>query len=146
MTKEQLTQLLQSEIPLCQFMQLTVSDLAAQNIRTHAPLQPNRNMHQTGFAGSLYALAVATGWALVHFKMTSDRAEGLLVVKKATIHYKRPVTSDIELHAELSDQQASDSVKAQLEVEGKAEFPLKIWIESAGRKCGYLEAEYTVVI
>lgn len=144
MTKEELTNLLQSEIPLCQFMGLDVVDLTKDSIATFAPLAPNINMHQTGFAGSLYALAVATGWALVHSRVKNENLDALLVVKKATITYKRPVSGDISLKTHLNaepEQRLAD----QLHQTGKANIPLKIEFSSEGKKCGYLEADYTLV-
>ncbi|PID44513.1 MAG: hypothetical protein CSB48_01660 [Proteobacteria bacterium] len=145
MTRQELTHLLQSEIPLCAFMQLAVAESSDNAIVTNAPLSPNRNVHQTGFAGSLYALAVATGWALVYNKMQAEKAEGSLVVKTAKIHYKRPVKSDIRLTAELNEQQKEQGLTERLKQNGRAECTLKVWIESENRRCGYLEANYIII-
>ncbi len=145
MTREELTHLLQTEIPLCGFMNLSVNSVSREKIETSAPIAPNRNMHQTGFAGSLYALAVATGWALVHFRMTEESLDALLVVKKATITYKRPVQSDITLAACLPPEDAEASLAERLQAAGKLIIPLKIDFLSEGKRCGYLEADYTIV-
>ncbi len=126
-------------------MQLVVTELTEDSITTQAPILPNRNLHQTGFAGSLYALAAATGWALVHHKMLMVGAEGVLVVKTATIVYRRPVKADIRLTAELSERQKTQPVLEQLRQNGKAEYPVTIYFESANKRCGHLEATYVFV-
>ena len=43
MTKEELTNLLQSEIPLCQFMGLDVVDLTKDSIATFAPCTQHKH-------------------------------------------------------------------------------------------------------
>ena len=60
-----LTALLHREIPISAFMQVRVEHLDGESIRLTAPFEPNRNIHGTGFAGSLYTLCVLTGWGLV---------------------------------------------------------------------------------
>lgn len=145
MTKEELSSLLQQYIPLCRFMKIAVNHLDLHSIETSAPLEENKNMHGTGFAGSLYALSVATGWGLVHNRIETIGINGQLVVKEATIHYKRPVTSDISLKAELPVGLKDDAILNDLDIQKRALFPLIINIISKGKVCGYLEAEYVVV-
>lgn len=145
MTKEEMTALLQDHIPLCHFMQMECAFIDRAAIRTQAPIEPNKNMHDTGFAGSLYALAVATGWGLVHNRITLAGIVGQLVVKEATIHYKRPVTSDITLQAELDEKLQDKDIENQLNTEKRATFPIIVSICCNGKKCGYLEANYVVV-
>ena len=141
-----MNQLLQEHILLCAFMQLKIISLSANAIATTAPLAPNQNMHGTGFAGAQYSLAVATGWALVHNRLDEAGVKGQLVVKEATIHYKRPVTGDLELNACFHDSViAEDTLVQGLSELGRVKFPLIVNIYSNGKKCGYLDASYIVV-
>lgn len=145
MNIEEMDCLLQEHIPLCAFMKLRIVSLGPDSINTSAPLGPNRNMHGTGFAGALYSLAVATGWALVHNRLDVADLKGQLVVKEATIHYKRPVTSSIELEAAIDSEISDNELTHQLSDNGRINFPLTISINSKGKKCGYLEANYVVI-
>ncbi len=145
MTIEEMTNLLRQEIPLCEFMKLEITSLETQSITTSAPLEPNRNMHGTGFAGALYSLAVATGWSLVHNRLSLANAEGLLVVKDATIHYRRPVTDDIELRSSFKGEMEDEDLLMQLQAGESVKFPLVITVFSKGKKCAYLEADYIAV-
>lgn len=126
-------------------MKLQIVSLGPASINTSAPLEPNRNMHGTGFAGALYSLAVATGWALVHNRLDVAGLTGQLVVKEATIHYKRPVTGDIELEASFGSDASDDDLRCSLSENGRLNFPLMISINSNGKKCGYLKANYVVI-
>ena len=77
-------------------MQFEIVGLNDDSIHVHAPLAPNVNIHGTGFAGSIYSLAVLTGWAMVSYIMELHGIEGDLVVGKAEIKYRLPVTGDID--------------------------------------------------
>ena len=153
MNAEQMTQLLRDTIPLCGFMNITVNSLDETSIEVFAPLEPNKNVHGTGFAGSLYSLAVVSGWALIQNKITLAvnplEYTTELVLKQATIHYKRPVVSSIQLttrfekHGEhlLNDAKINDA----LQHPGKLYLPLQITIKSNGAKCATVDAHYVVV-
>ena len=145
MNIEQMNRLLQTHIPLCGFMELVITSLESHSIIATAPIQPNRNMHGTGFAGAQYSLAVATGWALVHNRLDVAGMEGQLVVKEATIHYKYPVTSDIVLKARFEVEMDDNELSCRMAEEGRINFPLTIAIYSADKKCAYLNADYVVL-
>lgn len=146
MTNEEMTRLLNEHVPLCQFMQLQVTALDAQHIVTSAPLAPNRNMHHTGFAGSLYSLCVATGWALVHNAMSLAQMPGQLVVKEANIQYRRPVQGDMTLTTALPNAAFGVDALAAARREGRLRLPLTVTLTSLGKPCAILEATYTVVL
>jgi thioesterase domain-containing protein len=146
MTKDEMTSLLTEHIPLCQFMQLRVTLLDGQSIHTAAPFAPNRNIHNTVFAGALYSLAVATGWSLVYNALKLAGLDGHLVVKDAVIHYKRPVEGDITLSSTLPQGSTSaEAIAAGLEC-GKLRFPLVVNISYGDRICASLEATYVAVL
>lgn len=83
-------------IPLSNFMQFEIVNLEAGLIETTAPLEPNVNLHGTGFAGSIYSASVLTGWALCSYNMSLFGMNGNLVVSKAEIIYKTPVEADFK--------------------------------------------------
>ena len=144
MTNEQMTQLLREFIPLCNFMEIEITDLHPDQITAAAPLAPNLNMHSSGFAGSLYSLAAATGWALLHNFMAVNDIAGQLVMKQASIHYKRPVLSDIRLTCSLASNNIEEHVQQTLEQGLNVDLPLRVSILSDGKKCAHLDADYVI--
>ncbi|WP_250657975.1 YiiD C-terminal domain-containing protein [Alkalimarinus coralli] len=140
-----MNRLLKTHIPLCGFMELAIKSLESHSIIATAPIQPNRNMHGTGFAGAQYSLAVATGWALVQNRLDVAGMEGQLVVREATIHYKYPVTSDITLKAEFEVEMNDSELRSKMAEEGRINFPLTIAIYSEDKRCAYLNADYVVL-
>ena len=132
LNKEQLLQKIHTTIPISEKMGYEIVDISGTAIDTRAPLQLNINIHNTGFAGSLYSIAALTAWSLCHHAIASHQLDTSLVVAKANIDYYRPVESDIECHCEtVSDEmktfidtlQQGQRAKLNLEViinDGKA--------------------------
>ena len=60
----ELQQKIRTGIPLSETMEFEIAELTPNLIRVQAPLAPNVNVHGTGFAGSIYSIAVLAGWAL----------------------------------------------------------------------------------
>ena len=105
-----LEQKIRTAIPLSEAMQFSIKSLSLDEIQVVAPLEPNINIHGTGFAGSIYSVAVLTGWALCTHIMDEFRIVGDLVVAKAAIDYRAPITSDLKCHCRVSEAQR-DSFK-----------------------------------
>ena len=98
-----LQQKIRSTIPLSEAMQFSIIELEPRSIVVEAPLEPNINIHGTGFAGSLYSIAVLTGWALCTHIMSLRGMSGELVVGKAEIKYRSPVTGNIRCRTFVSE-------------------------------------------
>ena len=94
---------IQSNIPLSEAMQFTIVELDSCSILVRAPLQPNVNIHGTGFAGSIYSVAVLAGWALCSHIMELNQLAGDLVVADAKIKYHSPINGDIECQGEVTE-------------------------------------------
>ncbi len=122
-----LTQHVHENIPLSKTMQFEVLRLAGSSLTIAAPLQPNINVHGTGFAGSLYSLAVLAAWSLTS---VFTRESGILadvVVSKAEIEYRRPVKVDIRCQCSC-DAEIKATFIETLQTKGKARLFLKVII------------------
>jgi len=122
-----LTQKIRGAIPLSESMQFSIDSLSQEAIRVSAPLQPNINIHGTGFAGSIYSLAVLTGWALCTHIMDELAMDGDLVVGKAEISYRAPVKADLECHCQATAEQRQSFLQ-QFRDRGKGRLALEITI------------------
>jgi thioesterase domain-containing protein len=88
--------LVHETIPISRQMDFQVLSLDSSGIKSWAPLAPNINIHETGFAGSLYSLAVLTAWSYATHLIKYHGLEAELVIASANIRYIRPVADDIE--------------------------------------------------
>jgi thioesterase domain-containing protein len=99
---DDLTRKIREAIPLSESMQFSIDQLDSAEIRVSAPLSPNINIHGTGFAGSLYSVAVLTGWALCTHLIDEAGIDADLVVARAEISYRAPVNGNIECRCSAS--------------------------------------------
>jgi thioesterase domain-containing protein len=119
-----------SNIPLSEAMQFTIAELDSRSILVRAPLPPNVNVHGTGFAGSIYSIAVLAGWALCTHIMALNQMAGDLVVAGAEIKYRAPISGDIQCRAEVSKADR-DAFRSYFREHGKARLVLTIEVGSA---------------
>lgn len=98
---KQLADTWQQTIPLSQYMQLAISGFDGNKLRCAAPLAPNINLHQTMFAGSIYALATLTGWGMLYLQLRALGLQGDQVLADANIKYLRPVAQLPSAHCSL---------------------------------------------
>lgn len=140
MTPEQkLEQVIRRTIPLSDAMQFSIDKLGLDEIRVSAPLEPNVNIHGTGFAGSIYAVAVLSGWALCRHIMEALEMDGDLVVAKAEIAYRAPVTSALECSCRVATEARENFVKGFTQL-GKGKLVLEV--EVGDRPQAILRATY----
>lgn len=85
--------LLRAEIPLAAHMEVAVDRLSDEGLWLSMPLSPNRNPHQTAFAGSLNALCTLAGWALTHLLLEQLEIPGSTVIRRSSIKYHEPVNA-----------------------------------------------------
>ncbi len=120
-----LQETIRSTIPLSEAMQFEITGLDVDSINVYAPLAPNVNIHGTGFAGSIYSVAVLTGWALCRHIMSVYDLDGDLVVGKAEIKYRSAVTDDIYCHCSASEE-ARQSFVDLFKSSGKSRLALRV--------------------
>ncbi len=118
-------------IPLSNAMGFQITALSGTGITVAAPLSPNLNVHATGFAGSLYALGVLTGWGMVRYLIRRQELDAELVVGEARIHYRAPVRDDIQCRCDIPEAEAGAFVE-QLGSKGRAKLAIKVSIGKAG--------------
>jgi thioesterase domain-containing protein len=73
------------EIPLATAMQVAVEGYDGARLTIRAPLAPNRNLHGTAFAGSLFSVCALTGWGATWLKFRERGLSGLIVIAESTI-------------------------------------------------------------
>jgi thioesterase domain-containing protein len=137
-----LQQKIRRTIPLSDAMQFSIREMSLDAIRVAAPLEPNINIHGTGFAGSIYSLGVLTGWALCTHIMDELGIEAELVVARAEIRYRKPVSGDFECGCACSAAQR-ESFREGVAAVGKGKLVLDV--EIGGDRQAVLQATYIAV-
>lgn len=122
---QELEQIIRAAIPLSNAMQFSIDRLDLDMIQVSAPLEPNVNIHGTGFAGSIYAVAVLSGWALCRHIMGMLKMDGDLVVAKAEIAYRVPITSTLECNCRVDTEARENFIKGFMQL-GKGKLELQV--------------------
>ena len=121
---------IRSTIPISEAMQFSIEELDPLSIMVRAPLAPNVNIHGTGFAGSIYSIALLAGWGLSTHIMDQLGMDGELVIRRAEIKYRAPVTGPIECRAVVSDAERREFQDSFYDT-GKGRLSLTIEIGDA---------------
>jgi len=93
---------------LARHIDITVERADDLGLELSAPLEPNANFKGTAFGGSLFSVAVLTGWAWVTRYLDVRRIAADAVIQESTIRYLVPVHGVIR---------ASLAIPALLDVE-----------------------------
>lgn len=91
------------QIPLLDAMEVEFIEFSGDSLVLHMPLAPNVNDKQTGFGGSIAALATACGWAMMSLVLEEAALDALVVVVKSEIRYLAPVTGDCHARCTLPE-------------------------------------------
>ena len=140
---EALQQKIRESIPLSDAMQFGIDSLSLDAIAVSAPLPPNINIHGTGFAGSIYSVAVLTGWALCTHILDAMEIEAELVVAKAEIRYRAPVTGDLQCNTAAGVDERDAFL---LDVRERGKGVLQLRINVGERPDAVLDATYCAIV
>jgi thioesterase domain-containing protein len=103
MTLDEVTAYVHEHIPITASLGARVVHHDADSVRLSAPLAPNLNHRATAFGGSLSALAILSGWVLVHLKLRERGIAAQLVIQRSTFDFDAPVDGDFTVTATLPE-------------------------------------------
>lgn len=133
------------EIPISAAMGIAVREFDGQRLGVSAELEPNRNVHGTAFAGSLFSLASLAGWGQVYLQLERRALEGSIVFVEGNIRCLRPVTAEVIAWASWSE--AAEDVLRALAAGGsggRGRFLVEVHLEVAGAAAAEFRGEYAV--
>lgn len=144
-TSQQLESVLHTEIPITQAMQIGVRFCSDKAVMLTAPLAPNINHKQTAFGGSLYSVAVLSGWSMTYLLLERLGIEAQIVIHQSEIDYLAPVAATIEAHCELSSDIDIEKFNKLMQRKGRARLKLKSRIVSDGKTAVEFEGVYVCI-
>jgi thioesterase domain-containing protein len=127
------------EIPLAAAIQLEVVEFAGGQLTVRAPLAPNRNVHGTAFAGSLYSVCVLTAWGRLWMALRERGLQGRVVVADSRIAYRKAVTGELVCRC------TADPSLDDLAATGRAQLTVTSTIDGATAPAVEFEGTYVIV-
>jgi thioesterase domain-containing protein len=96
-----LQELIDREIMLAKPMGIIVESANDLSLILRAPLAPNANHKGTAFGGSLYSLAVLTGWAWLTRFLAMRRLDAEAVIQESSMRFMAPVHGEMRACIEI---------------------------------------------
>lgn len=119
MNLDELTAYLHAHIPLTRGLGATAVRWDGTTLVLRAPLAPNLNHRHTAFGGSLSALAILSGWGLVHLALRARGVETRVVVQRSAMEFLAPAAADFAATARLPEARAFDRFLATVARHGR---------------------------
>jgi thioesterase domain-containing protein len=141
--RDELTATWHREIPIVAAMGVTVEHYDGRSVTVRAPLQPNRNVHGTTFAGSLYTACVLTAWGAVWLAMRERGCVGIIYAAESTVQYRKAVDRDFICRCS-PDADALEAGLNKLEASGRASFHLVSTIDNDDKRAVTFTGKYVV--
>ena len=109
-----LQQLIDREIMLAKPMGIIVEAADETAVVLRAPLAPNANHKGTAFGGSLYSIAVLTGWAWITRFLATRKLDAEAVIQESSMRFLAPVHGEMRSSIEIPGEADIDKFQKML--------------------------------
>jgi thioesterase domain-containing protein len=117
---------LDRDFPLARHIGVRAESADDRGVVLRAPFAPNANYRGSAFGGSLFSLAVLTGWAWAARYLAVRQVGADVVIQESTIRYLAPARG--ELRAALEAPAAAEKFRNMLERAGRARVRLQVGV------------------
>ena len=133
-------------IPITAHFKARLMNYDGASLEVTAPLEANINHRNSAFGGSLSAIGILSGWALLFIKMRELGVKNKLVIQSSNFQFTDPVVSNFVAYVELPTSDKYARFLKILERRGRARLELRSLIrDSDGNECGSHIGEYVVI-
>ena len=140
---DELTATWHREIPIVAAMQMAVDTYDGRSLTVRAPLQANRNVHGTTFAGSLYSACVLTGWGAIWLALRERGLDGVIYASESSVQYRKGVERDFVCRCAW-DADALEAAIGKLRATGRGAFEVVCTIDSGDKRAVTFTGQYVV--
>src|SRR5260370_6895762 len=120
-----------SEFALARHIGIVVERADDSGIILSAPLLPNANYKGTAFGGSLFSVAVLTGWAWVSRYLDATGLAADAVIQESTIRYLVPVHGTLRATLRLPNPEHVEKFRKMLQRAGRGRIRLSVYLNHA---------------
>lgn len=132
-------------IPITSHLGAFIQQYDDESITIGAPLDANINHRNSVFGGSLSAIAILSGWALLFVKLKRCGIQNRLVIQHSSFDFLNPATIDFEARSEFLSSAELDRFMKMFARKGKARITIKTNVYSGSELCGVSTGVYVAV-
>ncbi|MDP9083252.1 MAG: thioesterase domain-containing protein [Pseudomonadota bacterium] len=114
------------EFTLAKHIGVLVESAEDATVILRAPLTPNSNYKGTAFGGSLYSVAVLTGWAWVTRYLASRDLAADAVIQESNMRFLVPVRGELRARAAAPSDLQIDKFRKMLQRAGRGRIRLQV--------------------
>ena len=145
MTLSEITSYIHNHIPLTAHLGAVIDAYDGEAVTISAPLGPNLNHRNTAFGGSISALGILSGWALLFLKLKDTGIKNRLVIQKSSFDFQEPIDDNFKASCSLPNDENWDKFIRTLTKHGRARIIVKSIIKSASGTGGVHEGAYVAI-
>jgi thioesterase domain-containing protein len=134
------------EFPLARHMGIDVESASDTTVVLRAPFAPNTNFKATAFAGSLFSVAVLTGWAWVTRYVASREYPADAVIQESSIQYLVPVRSELRATLRPPHADAVEKFRRMLDRAGRGRIRLEVEIRDGATLATHFEGLFVASV
>jgi thioesterase domain-containing protein len=117
------------EFALARHMGIVVESADDAAVVLRAPLVLNANYKGTAFGGSLYSVAVLTGWAWVTRHLAVRAVAADAVIQESSAQFLHPVQGELRATALAPEAMPIEKFRRMLQRSGRGRITLRVEIE-----------------
>jgi thioesterase domain-containing protein len=113
-------------VPLARHMGVAVESANDSGVVLRAPFAPNANDKGTAFGGSLFSLAVLTGWGWATRHLALREIDAEAVIQESTIRYLAPASGELRAVLDAPATASAEKLCRMLERAGRGRIHLQV--------------------
>ena len=111
-----------------------------------APLAPNANYKGTAFGGSLYSVAVLTGWAWVTRYLAARGIAADAVIQESSMRFLTPVQGELRASVAAPSDEQIGKFRRMLQRAGRGRIRLRVEINHNGTLATLFEGVFAAAL
>ena len=116
------------EFALAKHMGIVVESADDDAVVLRAPLEANANYKGTAFGGSLYSVAVLTGWAWVTRYLAARGVAADAVIQESNVRFLAPVKGELRASTAAPPEAQLEKFRKMLQRAGRGRIRLRVEI------------------
>jgi thioesterase domain-containing protein len=141
-----LQQRIVGEFVLARHIGIVVESADDGAVVLRAPLAANANYKGTAFGGSLYSLAVLTGWAWVTRYLAARGLPADTVIQESNVRFLTPVQGELRARAAAPPAAQIDKFRKMLQRAGRGRIRLRVDINHGGALAALFDGVYAAAM
>jgi thioesterase domain-containing protein len=143
---EDLQERIDQEIQLAKHIGIVVESADDATVVLRAPLAPNGNHKGTAFGGSLYSVAVLSGWAWLTRFLVMRNISADAVIQESTMQFLAPVHGELRARMRTPAEADVKKFRRMLERAGRGRIRLTVEMQTEGTVAALFEGVFAAAL